>query len=163
MEALPTSPPRPASEPKVYLVWVWPSETMIMMDSLISTCWATTVAFYRNNGDGTFTDVTARAGVGNEGKWGSSAAWFDYDNDGKLDLVVANYVNWSPQHNVWCGDHRPGYRGYCHPDVYEGEPPTLYRNNGDGTFTDVSKSSGVGLKPGNGLGVVTFDYDQDGW
>ncbi len=118
---------------------------------------------YRNNGDGTFTDVTAPAGVGNEGKWGSSAAWFDYDNDGKLDLVVANYVNWSPQHNVWCGDHRPGYRGYCHPDVYEGEPPTLYRNNGDGTFTDVSKSSGVGLKPGNGLGVVTFDYDQDGW
>src|SRR5579875_2612123 len=117
---------------------------------------------YRNNGDGTFTDVTAPAGVGNEGKWGSSAAWFDYDNDGKLDLVVANYVNWSPQHNVWCGDHRPGYRGYCHPDVYEGEPPTLYRNNGDGTFTDVSKSSGVGLKPGNGLGVVTFDYDQDG-
>jgi len=118
---------------------------------------------YHNNGDGTFTDVTARAGVGNQGKWGSSAAWFDYDNDGKLDLVVANYVDWSPQHNVWCGEHRPGYRGYCHPDVYEGEPPTLYHNNGDGTFTDVSKSSGVGLKPGNGLGVVTFDYDQDGW
>lgn len=118
---------------------------------------------YHNNGDGTFTDVTARAGVGNQGKWGSSAAWFDYDNDGKLDLVVANYVDWSPQHNVWCGEHRPGYRGYCHPDVYEGEPPTLYHNNGDGTFTNVSKSSGVGLKPGNGLGVVTFDYDQDGW
>jgi hypothetical protein len=118
---------------------------------------------YHNNGDGTFADVTAHARIGNQGKWGSSAAWFDYDHDGKLDLVVANYVNWSPQHNVWCGEHRPGYRGYCHPDVYQGEPPTLYHNNGDGTFTDVSKPSGVGLKPGNGLGVVTFDYDRDGW
>lgn len=118
---------------------------------------------YHNNGDGTFTDVTARAGVGNQGKWGSSAAWFDYDNDGRLDLIVANYVNWSPRHNVWCGEHRPGYRGYCHPDVYEGEAPVLYHNNGDGTFTDASKRSGIGLKPGNGLGVVTFDYDNDGW
>lgn len=118
---------------------------------------------YHNNGDGTFTDVTARVGVGNQGKWGSSAAWFDYDNDGKLDLIVANYVNWSPRHNVWCGEHRPGYRGYCHPDVYAGETPVLYHNNGDGTFTDVSKRSGIGLKPGNGLGVVTFDYDNDGW
>lgn len=118
---------------------------------------------YHNNGDGTFTDVTARAGVGNPGKWGSSAAWFDYDNDGRLDLVVANYVNWSPRHNVWCGEHRPGYRGYCHPDVYEGEAPVLYHNNGDGTFTDVSRRSRIGLKAGNGLGVVTFDYDNDGW
>ncbi len=118
---------------------------------------------YHNNGDGTFTDVTARAGVANQGKWGSSAAWFDYDNDGRLDLVIANYVDWSPDNNVWCGEHKEGYRGYCHPDVYHGQTPTLYHNNGDGTFTDVSQSSGVGLKPGNGLGVVTFDYDNDGW
>ena len=118
---------------------------------------------YHNNGDGTFTDVTARAGVANVGKWGSSAAWFDYDNDGKLDLVVSNYVDWSPDHNLWCGDHKPGYRGYCHPDAYEGEKPTLYHNNGDGTFADVSESSGIGAHPGNGLGVVTFDYDKDGW
>ncbi|HEV2424709.1 MAG TPA: CRTAC1 family protein [Terriglobia bacterium] len=118
---------------------------------------------YHNNGDGTFTDVTAKAGVGNHGKWGSSAAWFDYDNDGHLDLVIANYVDWSPDHNVWCGEHKPGYRGYCHPDVYHGQTPTLYHNNGDGTFTDASASSGVGAKPGNGLGVVTFDYDNDGW
>ncbi len=118
---------------------------------------------YHNNGNGTFTDVTSRAGVANTGKWGSSGAWFDYDNDGLLDLVIANYVDWSPDNNVWCGEHKPGYRGYCHPDVYHGQTPTLYHNNGDGTFTDVSKTSGVGAKPGNGLGVVTFDYDNDGW
>jgi len=118
---------------------------------------------YHNNGDGTFTDVSAHAGVANLGKWGSSAAWFDYNNDGLLDLVVANYVDWSPEKNYWCGDKGPGLRSYCHPDVYRGQTPTLYHNNGDGTFTDVSVRSGVGLKPGNGLGVVTFDYDNDGW
>jgi hypothetical protein len=118
---------------------------------------------YHNNGDGTFTDVTARARVRNDGKWGSSAAWFDYDHDGKLDLVIANYVKWSPETNVWCGDRKPGYRGYCHPNTYPGEGPTLYHNNGDGTFTDVSQSSGVGPKAGSGLGVVTFDFDNDGW
>jgi enediyne biosynthesis protein E4 len=118
---------------------------------------------YHNNGDGTFTDVTQRAGVANQGRWGSSAAWFDYDNDGRLDLVIASYIDWSPERNFWCGDHGPGMRSYCHPDDYHGQPPTLYHNNGDGTFTDVSKSSGVGAKPGNGLGVLTFDYDNDGW
>lgn len=118
---------------------------------------------YHNNGDGTFTDVTARAGVENKGRWASSGAWFDCDNDGKLDLVIANYVDWTPESDFWCGEHGPGMRAYCHPNNYSGVPPTLYHNNGDGTFTDVSKSSGVGLKPGNGLGVVTFDYDTDGW
>jgi hypothetical protein len=118
---------------------------------------------YHNNGDGTFTDVTEKAGISNRGNWGSSAAWFDYDNDGLLDLVIANYVDWSPQTNYWCGDKAPSMRSYCHPDVYHGQPPALFRNNGDGTFTDVSVRSGVGLKPGNGLGVVTFDYDNDGW
>ncbi len=118
---------------------------------------------YHNNGDGTFTDVTAKAGVRNPGRWASSAAWFDYDNDGRLDLVIANYVDWSPENNFYCGDRGPGMRSYCHPDDYKGQPPTLYHNNGDGTFTDVSVASKVGLKPGNGLGVVTFDYDNDGW
>jgi hypothetical protein len=118
---------------------------------------------YHNNGDGTFTDVTTRAGVENSGRWASSAAWFDYDNDGRLDLVIANYVDWSPERNFYCGDQGPGMRSYCHPDDFRGQSPTLYRNNGDGTFTDVSKHSGLGLKGGNGLGVVTFDYDDDGW
>ena len=118
---------------------------------------------YRNNGNGTFTDVSARAGVANAGRWASSAAWFDYDLDGRLDLVVANYIDWTPQTNFWCGDHRPGWRSYCHPDNYPAVAPTLFHNNGDGTFTDVSQASGLALKPGNGLGVVTFDYDLDGW
>ncbi len=118
---------------------------------------------YRNNGDGTFTDVTARAGVVNAGRWGSSAAWFDYDKDGLLDLVIANYVDWAPERNFYCGSRGPGLRSYCHPDDYHPESPTLYHNNGDGTFTDVSKAAGLAGKPSNGLGVVTFDYDNDGW
>jgi hypothetical protein len=118
---------------------------------------------YHNNGDGTFSDATAKAGVGNVGKWGSSAAWFDYDNDGKLDLIIANYVDWSPENNFYCGSKGPGLRSYCHPDVYHGQSPRLYHNNGDGTFTDVSARSGLGQKPGNGLGVLTFDYNNDGW
>ena len=107
--------------------------------------------------------MTARAAVSNSGRWASSAAWFDYDNDGRLDLVVANYVDWSPERNFYCGDRGPGMRSYCHPDDFNPMPPTLFHNNGDGTFTDVSKASGLGLKAGNGLGVVTFDYDNDGW
>ena len=118
---------------------------------------------YRNNRDGTFTDVTVKAGVANSGLWASSAAWFDYDNDGRLDLVIANYVDWSPERNFYCGDRGPGMRSYCHPDDYHGQPPTLFHNNGDGTFTDVSKTSGLAAKASNGLGVLAFDYDDDGW
>ena len=118
---------------------------------------------YHNNGNGTFTDVTSRAGVHNKDRWASSAAWFDYDNDGRLDLVIANYVDWSPERNFYCGDRGPGMRSYCHPDDFNPQPPTLYHNNGDGTFTDVSRSSGIARRPGNGLGIVTFDYDNDGW
>jgi enediyne biosynthesis protein E4 len=118
---------------------------------------------YHNNRDGTLSDVTAHAGVANQGKWASSGAWFDYDNDGDLDLAIANYVAWSPDNNIWCGDQKPGYRGYCHPNKFAGQRPTLYRNNGDGTFSDVSESSKVGIKASSGLGIVTFDFDSDGW
>ena len=118
---------------------------------------------YRNNGDGTFTDVTAKAGVANQGKWGSSAAWFDYNKDGLLDLVVVNYVDWSPERNIACGEPKPGYRAYCSPNKFHGQSPALYRNNGDGTFTDVSIATRIGLKRGNGLGVICFDVDGDGW
>ena len=118
---------------------------------------------YRNKGDGTFEDVTETAGVSNTGRWGSSGAWFDYDNDGWLDLVIANYVDWSPDNNIFCGEQRPGYRAYCHPNRFQGQKPTLYRNQGDGTFEDASSRSGIAERPGNGLGVVCFDYNNDGW
>lgn len=118
---------------------------------------------YRNQGDGTFADVTKRAGVENPDKWGSIAAWFDYDNDGRLDLVVVNYLDWTEDKNLVCGDKRPGYQSYCHPNKYKGQMPALFRNGGDGTFEDVSEASGIGEDAGNGLGVVCFDFDDDGW
>jgi enediyne biosynthesis protein E4 len=118
---------------------------------------------YHNNGNGTFTDVTKKAGVGDEGNWSTSAAWFDYDKDGYLDLVVTNYIDWSPKNNLWCGEHRPGYRSYCHPGNYKGQRIKLYHNNHDGTFTDVSDSSGVGKPEAKGMGVVTADFNNDGW
>jgi hypothetical protein len=117
---------------------------------------------YHNNGDGTFTDVTNHAGVANLGRWASSAAWFDYDNHGLLDLVVANYLDWTPETNYYCVSRGAGMRSYWHPNDYHGQAPTLYHNNGDGTFADVSKPSGLDKKPSNGLGIVTFDFD-DGW
>ena len=120
-------------------------------------------ALYRNNGTGAFENVTEAAGVSNEGKWGTSAAWFDYDNDGLLDLVIVNYLNWSPERNYHCGQRRPGHRSYCHPNRYLGQDATLYRNRGDGGFDDVTEIAGLAGQSGNGLGVVCFDYDRDGW
>jgi enediyne biosynthesis protein E4 len=120
---------------------------------------------YHNNGDGTFTDVTQKAGVGgiSGGKklWSVSAAWIDYDNDGLLDLFVANYLDWSPQNSRVCGP--PGKRISCHPSLYRGEPNILYHNNGDGTFTDVSAATGIAESIGKGMGVAIADYDDDGW
>jgi hypothetical protein len=118
---------------------------------------------YRNNGDGTFSDVTEKAGVADTGGWATSAGWFDYDRDGYLDLLVCNYIDWSPQNNIWCGDRKPGYRSYCHPDNYKGQRLKLYHNNHDGTFTDVSDKSGVGKPEAKGMGVVLADMNGDGW
>jgi hypothetical protein len=117
---------------------------------------------YRNNGDGTFSDVTARAGVAASG-WSASAGFFDADNDGRLDLFVTRYVEWSFQGNRYCGEKKPGYRAYCHPDNYEAVTNVLFRNNGDGTFTDVSTKSGIASASGKGLGVAFADYDHDGF
>ncbi|HXE80579.1 MAG TPA: VCBS repeat-containing protein, partial [Vicinamibacterales bacterium] len=117
---------------------------------------------YRNNGDGTFTDVTREAGV-RAGSWSASAGFFDFDNDGHLDLYVTRYVVWSFENNGWCGERKPGYRAYCHPDNYDGEPDILYRNNGDGTFTDVSERAGIANPAGKGLGVAFADFDRDGF
>jgi hypothetical protein len=118
---------------------------------------------YHNNGNGTFTDVTAKAGVADEGGWSTSAGWFDYDKDGWLDLVVANYIEWSPKNNIWCGERRSGYRSYCHPGNYKGQRIKLYHNNHDGTFTDVSDASGVSKPEAKGMGVVLADFNGDGW
>jgi len=116
-----------------------------------------------NNGDGTFTDVTAKAGVGDDGNWGTAAGWFDYDHDGKLDLLVTNYVAFDADHPVLCGDNRPGYRAYCHPDSFHGESMRLYHNNGDGTFTDVTEKAGLVNNDGKSLAVVLADLNNDGW
>ncbi len=118
---------------------------------------------YHNNGDGTFTDVTSKAGVGDDGNWSTSAGWFDFDKDGWLDLVVTNYLDWSPKDNPWCGERKPGYRSYCAPGNYKGLRTKLYHNNHDGTFTDVSDKSGVGLPESKGMGLVLADFDMDGW
>ena len=117
---------------------------------------------YHNNGDGTFSDVTARAGVA-AGGWSTSAGFFDYDNDGKLDLFVARYLEWSFADDRFCGEKKPGGRAYCHPDNYSGVANVLYHNNGDGTFTDVSKKAGIANPEGKSLGVAFADFDGDGW
>jgi enediyne biosynthesis protein E4 len=117
---------------------------------------------YHNNGNGTFTDITEKAGVRAEG-WSASAGFFDYDNDGKLDLFVTRYINWTFKTNRYCGEKRPGFRAYCHPDNYDGLTNILYHNNGDGTFTDVSEKAGIANPHGKGLGVAFADYDGDGF
>jgi hypothetical protein len=117
---------------------------------------------YRNNGDGTFTDVTSAAGVaGPATEWSTSTGFFDADRDGDLDLYVANYVSNSLEKNVYCGYQRPGYRMYCGPTEYDGTADRLYRNNGDGTFTDISRAAGIANPSGKGLGVVFCDIDGD--
>jgi enediyne biosynthesis protein E4 len=122
---------------------------------------------YRNNGDGTFTDVTQAAGVGGATAkghklWSVAAAWVDYDNDGRLDLVVSNYCDWSPGEDPVCGGLTPADRAYCHPDKYRAEPVLLYHNNGDGTFTEMSEKAGIGNLLGKGMGIAIADYDGDG-
>ena len=117
---------------------------------------------YRNNGDGTFEDVTERAGV-RAGGWSTSAGFFDYDNDGKLDLFVARYVDWDFSKNRYCGEKKEGYRAYCHPDNFEPVTNILYHNQGDGTFADVSSKSRLAASSGKGLGVAFADYDDDGF
>lgn len=117
---------------------------------------------YHNNGDGTFTDVTAKAGIGGSG-WCTGAAFVDYDRDGRLDLIVTRYLQWDFTLDVYCGQHRPGYRSYCHPDQFEPITHLVFHNNGDGTFTDVSKKCGIASSPGKGLGIAINDFDNDDW
>src|SRR6266403_476281 len=114
---------------------------------------------YHNNGNGTFTDVTAKAGVAGGG-WSVSAGFFDFDNDGKLDLFVTRYMEWDLKHNKTCGGE---WHTYCPPEEFPAVTNILYHNNGDGTFTDVSQRSGIAAKKGRALGVAFADYDEDGF
>src|SRR5579859_2804850 len=114
---------------------------------------------YHNNGDGTFTDVTVKAGVAGGG-WSVSAGFFDYDNDGKLDLFVTRYMEWDTQHSKDCGGN---FHTYCPPGEFPRTTSILYHNRGDGTFEDVSQRSGIAAKKGHGLGVAFADYDGDGF
>jgi hypothetical protein len=114
---------------------------------------------YHNNGDGTFTDVTEKAGVAAPG-WSSSAVWFDYDNDGRLDLFVCRFVDFDKSKNLPCALH--GQPGYCVPRLYKPTASWLFHNNGDGTFTDVSRESGIGGYLGKAWGVVAADINNDG-
>jgi hypothetical protein len=116
---------------------------------------------YRNNGDGTFADVTKDAGVSDD-RWSTSASFLDYDRDGDLDLFVANYVAFAETDNRQCHDPA-GVRDYCTPKIYGPVPPRLYRNEGNGRFATVTEPAGISKAFGNGLGVVAGDYDGDGW
>jgi enediyne biosynthesis protein E4 len=121
---------------------------------------------FHNNGDGTFTDVTAKSGVTGiipaSGKaWAVTAGWFDYNNDGLLDLLVVNYLNYDLKTAALCSSHK--LPTYCSPDDFQGLPNILYRNNGDGTFTDVSAESHIAQYVGKGMGVAFADYDHDGF
>jgi hypothetical protein len=121
---------------------------------------------FHNNGNGTFTDVTGKAGLRRVHPnlttlFSAAAGWFDYDNDGLLDLIVINYLKWSPETDVTCMNS--GVSAYCNPNSYEGAPNLLFHNNGDGTFTDVTESSGLLKHIGKGMGVAFADYDGDGF
>ena len=116
---------------------------------------------YHNEGNGKFVDVTERAGLRIPG-WSSSAVWFDYDNDGHLDLFVCQFVDFSKEKNLFCGNAQTGERFYCIPRGYNPKPSWLFHNNGDGTFTDVSKESGIAEHLGKAWGVVATDIDNDG-
>jgi len=117
---------------------------------------------FRNSGNGTFADVTRQSGLGGRAGFSTSALWFDFDRDGRLDLFVCNYVKWTAEHDVFCSlDGRQ--KSYCTPEAYRGETCWLFHNRGDGTFEDVTATSGVFDTSSKSLGVTLLDHDQDGW
>ena len=117
---------------------------------------------FRNTGKGTFQDVTKFSGLAGRQAFSTSALWFDYDRDGHLDLFICNYVNWSPEHDVFCSLDGKN-KSYCTPEAYRGETCWLFHNRGDGTFEDVTASSGIFDTSSKSLGVAMLDFDQDGW
>lgn len=117
---------------------------------------------YRNNGNGSFTDVTSTAGVaGGPTEWSTSTGFLDFDRDGDLDLYVVNYLDYRLDDNPYCGHRKEGYRMYCNPTIFDGTADRLFRNNGNGTFADVSRDAGIANPAGKGLGVTFCDFDRD--
>lgn len=117
---------------------------------------------FRNTGRGSFVDVTKSSGLGGHPSFSTSAMWFDFDRDGRLDLFVCNYVRWSPEHDVFCSfDGKT--KSYCTPEAFHGETCWLFHNRGDGTFEDVTGASGIFDASSKSLGVAMLDFDQDGW
>jgi hypothetical protein len=129
---------------------------------LLVTAYGSRNILYRNNGDGTFSDVTEKAGLAAPG-WYTCSVWFDFDKDGKLDLFVSSFVEYRKALNVLCGDNKIKRRFYCIPRLFKPTPSKLYRNKGDGTFEDVSQSSGIAGSLGKAFGVVATDINNDGW
>ena len=117
---------------------------------------------YHNLGNGRFEDATEEAGIKSD-KWSVAAGWFDYDNDGWLDLFVVNYAKWTPDYDRFCGDRERNIRVYCHPKYFEGLSNTLYRNRRDGTFEDITEKAGIARYIGRGMSVAFADYDDDGF
>jgi len=130
-------------------------------DDLFVTAYGQSHLFH-NNGNGTFTDVTQKAGFGGVKEFSTSAAWVDYDKDGWLDLVVANYVTWSPEADLYCTMDGKS-KSYCTPESYKGASIRLWHNNGDGTFSDVTKQAGLYEPTSKTLGIAILDFDNDGW
>lgn len=130
-------------------------------DDLFVTAYGQSHLFH-NNGNGAFTDVTQKAGLGGVKEFSTSAAWVDYDKDGKLDLVVGNYVQWTPETDLYCTMDGKS-KSYCTPESYQGTSVRLWHNNGNGTFSDVTQKAGLGEPTSKTLGVAVLDYDNDGW
>jgi hypothetical protein len=117
---------------------------------------------FRNNGNGTFSDVSQKAGLSGPKEFSTSAAWVDYDKDGRLDLVVGNYVQWTPETDLYCTLDGKS-KSYCTPESYKGTAVRLWHNRGDGTFEDFTQKAALGEPTSKTLGVAVLDYDNDGW
>src|SRR5438046_2403964 len=130
-------------------------------DDLFVTAYGQSRLFH-NNGNGTFTDVTQKAGMQGPKEFGASAAWVDYDKDGHLDLVVGNYVQWTPESDLYCTLDGKN-KSYCTPESYKGTSVRLWHNRGNGTFEDVTQKAGLADSTSKTLGVAVLDFDNDGW
>ena len=142
--------------------WRWPTTTTTASPIILITAVGQNRLFQQHRAAASFVDVTEQAGLGGRSSFSTSAVWFDYDRDGLLDLLVCNYVKWSPERDVFCSVDGKR-KSYCTPEAYHGETCWLFRNRGNGTFEDVTAKSGIFDSTSKSLGVALVDYDRDGW